>query len=29
MEGETLEVEDIKTGEKTSMNLDELIKFIK
>ena len=29
MEGETLEVEDIKTGEKTAMNLDELIKFLK
>ena len=28
MEGETLEVEDIKTGEKTSMNIDELIRFL-
>ena len=29
MEGETLEIEDIKTGEKTPMNFDELIKFLK
>ena len=28
MEGETLEVEDIKTGEKSSMNLEELISFL-
>ena len=28
MEGETLEVEDIKTGEKTQMNLEEVIKFL-
>ena len=29
MEGEQLEIEDIKTGEKTSLYIDELIKFLK
>ena len=29
MEGEQLEIEDIKTGEKTSIYIDELIKFLK
>lgn len=29
MEGEILEIEDIKTGEKTSMNFDGLISFLK